>query len=375
MSRQLYLRSRFTLLGRSALILSLAFFGASARQLCTAQENLSLQFVTAFSTDADVNQFRTPCQHLRDIVHPSANHPGEERPAVCDSVLNVVAGKTDRTPPAAHLPIKAGKLAVDSNQRVVITEPETRIVHVLDFANRKYLRIDVARGNRMGSPFVVAVDAGNNIYVTDMERGRIAVYNPDGKFLKYIGKFKDEGLFQAPRAIAIDRASGRIYLADTARNFILILDLNGKVLAQVGKRGGGEGPAEFKQPTDIAIYGSEVFVLDRANSRVQVLDLDGKFRRQFKLSGAGAEGNGIAFDSQGRMFVTAVQWIEAFNQEGKLLFRFGQAGEKQGEFQDPKGICTDSKDRVYVVDSGNHRIQVFQTTDHPKSNSKIEAAR
>jgi DNA-binding beta-propeller fold protein YncE len=128
------------------------------------------------------------------------------------------------------------------------------------------------------------------------------------------------------------------------------------------------------EPVEVAIYKSEVFVLDRRNNRIQVLDLNGHFRRQFRLGGSGeSEATGMAFDAQGRLYVPALNWVEVFNGEGQLLFRFGQSGEKPGEFATPRGLCTDSKDRMYVMDSGNHRIQVFQVTD--QAQSKTEASR
>jgi DNA-binding beta-propeller fold protein YncE len=335
-----------------------------------------IHFVTMFSSDADVNGNLTPCQRLRDFVDrgAAAKDVNGERPAVCDQVLNIVAGKADSLPPNLVAPIQAAKVAVDSHLRVLITEPTTRTVHILDFANRKFSRIDGAKGDRMYFPYGVAVDADDTIYVTDLKRGRIAVYNSDGKFKKYIGRFKGEGAFDLPRSIAIDRHTGRIYLADTTRNFVIVLNLDGKILAQVGKRGGGNGAAEFMEPTEIALYENEVFVLDRRNERIQVLDLEGHFRRQFKLGGSGAsEANGMAFDTQGRLFVPSLNWVEVFNREGKSLFRFGESGDQAGKFNLTKGICTDSKDRVYVIDSGNRRIQVFQVTDQAKS--KTEASR
>jgi len=358
--------------------LPLALLGIAFGQICGAATNddTPVQFVRMFRADADVNGNRTPCQRLRDMVDRSAaaGDVTEERPAaVCEKALDIIAGKASPSPADAAVPIQAAKVAVDSRLRVLITEPTTRTVHILDFANRKYSRIDGAKGDRMYFPYGIAVDAHNSIYVTDLVRGRIAVYNAEGKFERYIGNFKGEGEFDRPRSIAIARAAGRIYLADTPRNLVLILDLNGKILAKVGKRGGGNGPAEFMEPIEIAIYENEVFVFDRGNFRIQVLDLDGHFRRQFNLGGSGAvDANGMAFDTQGRLFVPALNWVEVFNREGKLLFRFGQYGDQPGEFQMTKGICTDKKDRVYVIDSGNHRIQVFQVTHQPKP--KTEAS-
>jgi hypothetical protein len=57
--------------------------------------------------------------------------------------------------------------------------------------------------------------------------------------------------------------------------------------------------------------------------------------------------------------------VEAFDREGNLLFRFGKIGNQKGEFQRPSSISRDARDRLYIVDSGNHRIQVFDAKDHP----------
>ncbi len=371
-------RFKFTRGRRSALILPVVLLGMSFGQTHDAEtkEAVPVQFVNMFSADGDVNGNRTPCQHLRDTIRPSAAGTAitGERQSMCDQVLDVVAGKDAAAIARLRKPIAAAKLVVDSSQRVLITEPTTRTVHILDFVNRKFLRIDGARGDRMGVPYGIAVDADNSIYVTDLKRGRIAVYNANGKFMKYIGDSKGENLFENPRSIAIDRATGRIYVADSKRNFIVILDHDGKILAQIGKRGGGNGPAEFKDPVEVAVYENEVFVLDQQNVRIQVLDLDGHFRRQFHLrGGAASDANGMAFDSQGRLFILALNWIEVFSREGQLLFRFGRNGDQPGEFQSPKGVCADSRNRVYIADTGNLRIQVFQVTDQPAS--KTEAAR
>lgn len=365
-------RLKLTRLPCSAVPLSLVLLGMAFGQPSSAgaQKDIPIQFVRMFSSDADVSGSRTPCQHIRDFIdHSATTDVAGERPAVCDQVIDIIAGKAEPVPVDVAAPIHAERMAVDSSMRVLITEPRTRTVHILNFSRGKYSRVDGAKDERMNFPFAIAVDAADNIYVTDLVRGRIAVYNAEGKFKKFIGNFKNgESLFQRPRSIAIHRATRRIYIADTPRNFIIILDLNGKTIAEIGKRGGGNGPAEFRQPVEIAIYGNEVFVLDRQNNRIQVLDLAGHFRRQFSLEGSGArEANAMAFDIQGRLYVPTFNWVEVFNREGKLLFRFGQTGDQPGEFQTTGSICTDSKDRVYVMDSGNRRIQVFQITDQPKS--------
>jgi hypothetical protein len=52
--------------------------------------------------------------------------------------------------------------------------------------------------------------------------------------------------------------------------------------------------------------------------------------------------------------------VQVFDRQGRLLYYFGQQGTGFGEFQLPSGLFIDQSDRVFVVDSYNRRVQVFQ---------------
>jgi DNA-binding beta-propeller fold protein YncE len=55
-----------------------------------------------------------------------------------------------------------------------------------------------------------------------------------------------------------------------------------------------------------------------------------------------------------------VERMQKFSADGKdFLGSFGRAGTGPGEFNRPEGLCADARDRIYVADSCNHRIQVF----------------
>lgn len=49
-----------------------------------------------------------------------------------------------------------------------------------------------------------------------------------------------------------------------------------------------------------------------------------------------------------------------FDGAGQLLMSFGNPGNAYGEFWLPSGIFIDSRDRIYVSDSYNKRVQIFQ---------------
>jgi len=65
----------------------------------------------------------------------------------------------------------------------------------------------------------VALDAQDNIYVTDSESGKIFVFDADGKYRHALGSLKGgEGYFKRPTGIAVDSAAQRIYVTDTLRD-------------------------------------------------------------------------------------------------------------------------------------------------------------
>jgi hypothetical protein len=52
--------------------------------------------------------------------------------------------------------------------------------------------------------------------------------------------------------------------------------------------------------------------------------------------------------------------VQVFDREGRLLYYFGRQGTGFGDFRLPTGLFIDRSDRVFVVDSYNHRVQLFQ---------------
>jgi len=284
------------------------------------------------------------------------------KPGFWARVVNVIAGEAE-----TRSLVRPYSIVVDSRGRAIVTDPGARGVHLFDFTRNKYKFIERQEKGKdpMLAPQCVALDAQDNIYVTDSEAGKIFVFNADGKFRRAIGSLKGgEGYFKRPTGIAVDSAAERIYVTDTLRNKIVVLDLTGRVLQTLGQRGAGLG--EFNYPTELLLRGQELAVVDAMNFRVQFLDRGGAARgslgRNGDSSGDLFRPKGIGMDSEGHYYVVDGLWgvVQVFDREGRLLYYFGKRGMASGDFQLPAGLFIDRDDRVFVVDSFNRRIQVFR---------------
>jgi len=106
----------------------------------------------------------------------------------------------------------------------------------------------------------IAFDSEGQLWVADRENQRIQIFDQDGKFIREI---KYAGL---PSSISIGKRY--IYMVNGFAGQLLRMDLNGKVLAVVGKP--GKGPGEFGEAHEVTERSNgEVWVADTVNSTVQ----------------------------------------------------------------------------------------------------------
>ena len=307
--------------------------------------------------------------------------PGSVRDAVVSLVYEPL--RVLRTP--RHL-------TTDSRQRVIVSDPGIPAVHVLDPKKKTSFSILGGQGRRLQSPAGVAVDGEDNIYIADSKRGMVLVYDQYGTFVRHIGNFHGENVFQHPTGIAIDRKSSRLYVADSPRHLVLMLDLEGNLLKRAGKqsddtgsgglkRRNNTGPGAFNYPTEIALSRNQVGILDSAGMRVQIMDLECHLLGGFSVLNASRQkadrAEGLGVDQDGNIYVSYVgtSEIRMYASDGGLLASFGQAGPRMGEFSAPRGLWIDAKNRLYVADTENARVQLFQLTSGDERNGMLNSGK
>ena len=69
----------------------------------------------------------------------------------------------------------------------------------------------------------------------------------------------------------------------------------------------------------------------------------------------------ITVDDEDKIFVTESgnHRVSVFTSQGGYLTSFGSCGSGPQQFQYPYGITVDKSGMVYVCDSGNERVQIF----------------
>ena len=153
------------------------------------------------------------------------------------------------------------------------------------------------RGNTDGAgltatfstPTGIARDAAGSFYVTDSGNHTIRKVTADGVVSTFAGSPGNAGFadglgaaarFNNPNGIAVNAATGTVYVADTNNNLIRKITPEGMVttLAGVaGIAGALDGPGDqalFNGPTGLVTNGFVLFVADTGNSTIRLIKAD-----------------------------------------------------------------------------------------------------
>ena len=269
--------------------------------------------------------------------------------SILKRLKNLVLGKRD------YGMIRPYSIAVDGDV-IAVADPGARVLHYFDLNKKMYKRITKAGDDLFLSPVGAAI-GGDKIYVSDSASGKVYALDHEGRHLFTIGDAA------RPTGLAFEKKTSRLYVADTLGFRINVYDQLGKKLFSFGKRGTGVG--EFNYPTHLFLDGDTLIVNDTMNFRIQAFDLMGNYLFSLGKHGDGpgemAQPKGVGIDSEGHIYVADVlsDRIQIFDTKGRFLLAFGSSGNKTGEFWMPGGLYI-NQDRIYVADSYNRRVQVFQ---------------
>ena len=284
-------------------------------------------------------------------------------------VLALVSGCVSAPPPApAQKPAVLVFPAPPDAPRFAYERSIYGSADVLPADAQSDLRRMVTGENRttegLGKPYAVAVHQGK-VYVSDSAERYIKVFDfPGGKYYR-VGE-DDPGRIIKPLGIDVDR-SGRLYVADATARDVKIFGADGKYVRSIG------GPKWFDRLTSVTVdpAGAKIYVVDiggvsSVNHRIRVFDAKtGEHLQDIGTRGA-APGElnlprDVAIGKDGRLYVVdgGNFRVQVFTPDGRFEKSFGAVGKQFGQFARPKEIATDRDGNLYVVDSAFGNFQVF----------------
>ena len=205
------------------------------------------------------------------------------------------------------------------------------------------------RGRPWGSTSAVDIDPdGKSIWVAercgkntcaDSSLDVVLKFDEDGQLVKSFGA----GMMLFPHGIHVDR-DGNVWVTDAQGpvtgdknsagkgHQVIKFSPDGEVLLRLGMGGvAGDGTdGKLNTPCDvITAPNGDIFVAD----------------------GHGGQNRNAPPDTVAR--------IVKFDRDGHYLMHWGGLGSEPGEFRTPHGLAFDSQGRLFVADRGNVRIQIF----------------
>jgi len=190
------------------------------------------------------------------------------------------------------------------------------------------------------SPEDVAVDREGNVYIADTGNQRVVRRDPATGATKVIGA----GQLLFPSAVAVDH-SGMLYVLERGGNNLYAFDREGAQIAKWPQGGALSrvvpqgttdqyvAPGDLWAPVSLAVDGQYLYVLENdafRHTRVQVLNP--------------VPGKSLKVDDG-------------------VIATFAEAqGPGPGQVSGPRGVAAAPDGRVVVVDTNNHRLQLFSWT-------------
>ena len=201
-----------------------------------------------------------------------------------------------------------------SKNRVFVCDTFLKGLEVIKLdKNTFHYFIPEGRG-MLKKPINCFVDEDGILYVVDVDRKQIVIFN---KEFEYIGEIGDD-IIQKPTDIFIFK--NKIYVNDLLGRSIHVFDKKSREFIKTISIS-TDKKNKLYSPTNIYISGDQIYISDIGDSKIKI-----------------------------------------FNFEGEFLNSIGSPGSKPGSFSRPKGIAVDKEGLVYAVDSGFENIQIFSSS-------------
>ncbi len=266
-----------------------------------------------------------------------------------------------------------GQIAFDNSNRLYVADVDNHRIQRCTFAGSWTCTTFHGTGSPGGAagqlniPFGLGVSGNGAVFIADAGNGRIKKCQPNGSCVVFATGFR------WPLDVAVD-AGGRVYVSDWDDNTVRAYQPNGDA---IGVLIGASGVpyvtdgAHYNAPWGVAAApDGSLYITEHRGMRLLKLDAAGQVQWTVGEPGVwgddaghlgGLEGS-PAVDRYGRIYVTDTgnNRVQVFNPDGSLHLSFGQGGTGNNEFACPHGAAiSPTTGDISVLDMCNQRVQIF----------------
>ena len=159
-----------------------------------------------------------------------------------------------------------------------------------------------------------------------------------------------------------------VVIVDEDNKEVIIFDKDLKLIRTFGQ---GSGDSKLNNPVGVAVANNVIAVSEWTDHVVKKYSLQGDYLSKLGSHGSGDgqfnQPQGLCFNSKGLLYVVdnSNYRVQVFRENNVFLIIFGSKGLNPGQFQDPRYVAVDSSDQVYVTDCSNDGgISVFSEDGH-----------
>lgn len=213
-------------------------------------------------------------------------------------------------------------------------------------------------------PYGIGEDRKGRIYIADEKVLAVFIFNPATGDVELI-KNGQHARFRLITGLALDDADN-LFVSDSELRHVLVFDKEHHVQASISQG--------MSSPAGLAVDNENrfLYVCDTDLDQVLVYDADppykllrtiGKPNTKHEATTAGdfSRPTNATVDEDGDLYVadTFNDRIEIFDADGNFIREFGKPGDGPGYFARPKGIAVDRDGHIWVADAMQDRVQVF----------------
>lgn len=237
-----------------------------------------------------------------------------------------------------------------------------RMVRVFDKDGKEMAKFTAPGANKTRSaPVSISLDSQGRVFVADSMRRTVDVYDAGGNFKKTYQPPVKEGW--VPVGLQVEGKSVLVAGRNNGAEGFFSMTLDGQFQYLLGKHGeDGTGDGFYSPGKAVIDARGRYYVSDSMNQRVAVFDDHRKYLYSIPNFN---HARGMVIDDAQRLYVvdTFDHMVKVFDVggagESEHLFDFGDYGVGNGEFNFPNDAALDTAGRLYITDRASNRVQVW----------------